>query len=139
VAIAELNLLLVLERTTMSRPAIDDALTHARDPAGVIHETAARALRAHDSDDYSAARNHLRAVLQACDHLRGAHEALARALEPEPESHDPIANPTAGQGAQVSDGREPRSYTPEAIRKREQRAAVQACYEARLRQLGVRR
>ena len=123
----------------MSRPAIDDALAHARDHGGVIHENAAKALRAHDSDDYSAARDHLRAVFQACDHLRGAHEALARALEPEPESHDPIANPTAASGAQVSNGREPRSYTAEAIRMRDQRAAVKACYEARLRQLGVRR
>jgi len=122
----------------MRRPAIDDALAHARDHAGAIREHSAKALRAHDSDDYSAARNHLRAVLQTCDHLRGAHEALARALEPEPESHDPTVNPTAAQGAQVSDGREPRSYTPEEIRMRDQRAAVQACYEARLRSMGIK-
>jgi len=64
-----------------------------------------------------------------------ARASIGRALEAHPDYTDP----TAAQGAQVSDGYEDRAVTAEDIRQREQRAAVDYCYEARMRAEGVRR
>lgn len=102
---------------------------------------------------------HRAALEEATDHLdralehhsNGRHGAVKRAVQAaqgcidralkalKPESHDPVANPTAAQGAQVSNGQSPRAYTAEEIRRRDQLNGCQLGYEARLRQMGARR
>jgi hypothetical protein len=68
--------------------------------------------------------------------IKNAQACVDRAIaEAPPEAHDPIANPTAATGAQTSNGQQPRNYSPEAIRARDQLRSVEYAYEVRKRQM----
>jgi hypothetical protein len=70
--------------------------------------------------------------------IQSAQRCVQRAIE-QSNGHDPAINPTAAMGAQVSNGQSPRDYSPEAIRARDQRRAVDFAYQERLKQSGARR
>lgn len=61
-----------------------------------------------------------------------ARAALERAIEAHPDYVEPTHDLDAQGGAETSDGRQPRDFSPEAIRARDQRRAIDACYKARL-------
>ena len=116
-----------------------DSLAAAREHAAAIGDHARKALTAHVDGDGTATRRHLRELAAAHGKLRDAHDAIARSIRDEPDSHDPITNPTAAQGAQTSNGQSPRGLSPDQIRQRDQLAGCRLGYDARLRQMGVYR
>ncbi len=89
----------------------------------------------HATEQHNRAGTSFRKAHQS---LCGARGAIAGAVD-EPAAHDPVVNPTAATGAQVSAGQSSRDYSPEAIRKREQLAGNQLGYRERLRQMGILR
>lgn len=87
--------------------------------------------------ELAEAKDHLDAALD--HHADGRHGAVKRrvelaracvqrAIEASPEYVDP----TKAAGAQVSNGQSPRSFTPEEIRLRDQRAGINASYQRRI-------
>jgi hypothetical protein len=92
--------------------------------------------------DLNEANEHLDQALE--HHAAGRHASVKRRIElartcvqrAVDAAHDPIANPTAAQGAQTSDGQSPRSFDPEIRRQQDQRRSCQIAYEIRT---GVRR
>lgn len=130
--------------------------THADVRVGIerVRDLVTRALTAHTADDHAKVKRHLNDIAAeaklsgerhtdtASSHsaTRRAMEAAQRSLkraveEAAPAEHDPVANPTAAMGAQTSNGQSPRDYSPEAIRERDQRRAVEFCHARRLEQL----
>ncbi len=120
--------------TDKQQAALDGARQHAEAVAAYLK----RAGTAHaEGDDATVQRCH-QAATRACSALDAAHDSLEHALS-ESDEIDPVANPTAAQGAQVSNGQSPRSYTPEEIRARDQRASVDAAYRRRIAEEARRR
>jgi hypothetical protein len=84
------------------------------------------ALEHQANDRHSAARRS----------IKDAQRCINRAIdEAGPADHDPIANPTAAAGAQTSNGQQPRNYSPEAIRARDQQVGIDLCFRERQRQM----
>src|SRR5579883_642539 len=104
---------------------MSDALARAKRHARTIGRNLSDALDALATGDHETVASHLRAAQQAHTWLGSAHAALEEELE---SRHDQEANPSAAMGAQTSDGQHPRSLTPDDIRARDQRAAVDMCY-----------
>lgn len=134
-------------------------VTHAEVRAGLsrINDCLVRAFTSHAAGHHAAVKRHLddiavEARLSQIKHgdtgsshtatrraIESAQRCVTRAIEAIPEeTHDPSINPTAAMGAQTSAGREPRSYTPEEIRQRDQRRAVEAAYNRRIQEGGQR-
>jgi hypothetical protein len=120
------------------RAHLEDAQKHLEESIQQHRDMA----EGHANHDYATAR-------AALGRSRAAVEKAQRAVDsafvhtkqaPGHELHDPKVHPAAAMGAQVSSGEHtPRSYTPEEIRQRDQRRAVEHCYNERLRQMGVKR
>lgn len=108
-----------------------NALARARKHARTIGRHLSDALDAHASGDHETVAQHLRAAQSAHAWLGSAHADIESEIE---DGIDPIANPTGAMGAQTSDGQQPRSFSAEEIRARDQRAAVDLGYRERLRQ-----
>jgi hypothetical protein len=120
--------------TDQQQAALDASRQHAQALATHLK----RAGTAHaEGDDATVKRCH-QAATRACSALDAAHDSLERSLS-ESDEINPAANPTAAQGAQVSNGQSPRSYTPEEIRQRDQRTSVDAAYRRRMMEEARRR
>jgi hypothetical protein len=116
--------------TDKQQAALDVARQHTQAVAAYLK----RAGTAHaEGDDATVQRCH-RAASASCEALDSAHDALERALSGPDDYIEPTHNtaPGAQGGAQTSSGREPRSYTPEEIRQRDQRTSVDAAYRRRI-------
>lgn len=95
--------------------------------------------------DLDDANEHLSKALE--HHANGHHSSvkrrieLARACIQRAIDGAAIANPTAAQGAQTSNGQQPRAFlSAEERRLRDQQAGIDLCYRERQRQLqGFRR
>lgn len=122
--------------TKQQQAALEAAREHAATVAGHLQ----RAQRAHADGDDGAVRRHLRGARSAHEKMEEAHAQIERSLEePGSEAHDPITNPSASEGAQASNGQQPRYYTAEERRQRDQLAGCRLGYDAKMRQMGLRR
>jgi len=105
--------------------ALKDAVAKAREHSKAIRKLARKAVHALADGNHGTAAEHLRELTDRCDRLDRAHDAIQEA---------PFTDATtAEEGAQVSDGQEPRDYSPEAIRQRDQLAGCVAGYNSRMR------
>lgn len=115
---------------------IREALKRSQHHAEQLGKHLRNAEDAHINADDDAVGKHLRAAKRSHDLLTTAHKTLDRAVANVAGAE---INPSAAEGAQVSDGYEDRAVTVEDIRQREQRATVDYCYQARMRAEGRRR
>lgn len=88
--------------------------------------------------DLDDANEHLSKALE--HHANGHHSSVKRRIELARAciqraidgANDAIANPTAAQGAQASNGQQPRCYTAEERRQRDQLAGCRLGYDAKI-------
>ncbi len=117
--------------TKQQQAALDRARKHAAALAANLKD--ARDAHA-DGDDAGVRRCH-RAAAASCEALDSAHDSLERSLV-EPDDYIEPTHDTSGQGgAQVSNGREPRSLDPEIRRQQDQLRSCELAYERRVREL----
>ncbi len=104
---------------------LQDALAKAREHSRVIKRTAGKARHAIAQGNVGTADDFVRKIEERCARLDRAHDAIATA---------PTTDATTPEeGAQASDGQEPRDYSPEAIRLRDQLAGCFSGYNSRMR------
>jgi hypothetical protein len=123
------------EMTKAQQAAIDSAREHAQAAAAHLK----RARNAHANGDDAAVQRCHRAAAASLGELDRALDAIGSSLAESNDSdgHDPIANPSAAQGAQVSSGRAPRSFDPETRRQQDQLESCRIAHRERMRQMNV--
>jgi hypothetical protein len=77
------------------------------------------------------------AKVRSC--IEAAQRCVQRAIDEQPTEHDPVANPTAVTGAQVSSGQAPRAFDPEVRSQQDQLGSCQVAYQERMRQMRAKR